>query len=263
VGAALFNLRLAVRSRGRLPIVRRPDAGQAGAVARLSLGPPAAPDGAVVALAGAIGRRRTNRQPYADAPVPGDVIEELRAAAAAEGATLTVPGPAERTAILSLIRTAHNRQVTDPAYRHELEGWTRTWPGRRDGLPRKVLGPRDVQDALPVRDFAAGRGPSRPAAQFERHPTLVVLSTNGDGPDQWLRAGQALERVLLTATVRGLAAQPMTQPLEVPELRSLLAQDATGRQAQVILRVGYGKPVARSPRRRLPEVLDRPDDPAT
>jgi nitroreductase len=247
-----------------MPVVRRPDPAEAGVVARLTLGPPVASDGMVRLLANAIGRRRTNRQPYADVPVPLAVVEELRDAAVAEGATLAVPGSVERTAILSLIRTAHSRQLADPAYRRELDGWTRTWPDRRDGVPPKVFGPRDGQGAVPVRDFGvSGDDPARRAAQFERHPTLVIISTNGDGPDQWLRAGQALERVLLTATVRGLAAQPMTQPLEIPELRALLAQEAVGRQAQVILRVGYGKPVSRSPRRRLPDVLDRPGDPGS
>jgi hypothetical protein len=82
-----------------------------------------------------------------------------------------------------------------------------------------------------------------------------VLSTSGDGAEQWVRAGQALQRVLLVATHHGLAATPMSQPLEIPTLRELLTDVGTGRWAQVILRIGYGQPTAATPRRPLDEVL--------
>jgi nitroreductase len=109
---------------------------------------------------------------------------------------------------------------------------------------------------LPLRDFGLTR-PDEPrrSAHFEARPTLVVLGTATDTPDQWLRAGQALERVLLTATLRGLATTPMSQPPEVPRLRELLAAPHDGTVPQVILRLGYGPASAASPRRPVSEVL--------
>jgi hypothetical protein len=86
---------------------------------------------------------------------------------------------------------------------------------------------------------------------------MVVLSTDADGPEQWLRVGQALERTLLTATVRGLASTPLTQPLELPELRELLTPPDGPSYPQVILRLGYGRAVPHSARRPVPEVLLR------
>ena len=70
-----------------------------------------------------------------------------------------------------------------------------------------------------------------------------------------MRAGQALERVLLVATVHGLAATPMSQPLEMPGLRELVTDTTAGRWAQLILRLGYGQPTTPTPRRPLAEVL--------
>jgi hypothetical protein len=81
-----------------------------------------------------------------------------------------------------------------------------------------------------------------------------------DTADQWVRAGQALQRVLLIATVHGLAATPMSQPLEIPTLRELITDTGTRRWAQVILRVGYGQSAAATPRRPLTEVLMPPSD---
>jgi hypothetical protein len=74
----------------------------------------------------------------------------------------------------------------------------------------------------------------------EHPPLLAVLATPGDGPMAWLAAGQALERVVLTAVREGLQASVIDQPSEVRELRDRLAAllDPPG-IAQAVLRLGY------------------------
>lgn len=81
----------------------------------------------------------------------------------------------------------------------------------------------------------------RGEAVFEKHPQIALLGTAKDGPLHWLRAGQALERVLLQATSDGLATSLMSQPLEWPELRSF-ARDPNSAAGFVhmLLRLGYG-----------------------
>jgi hypothetical protein len=156
------------------------------------------------------------------------------------------------------VRSADRRLRRDSRYRAELTAWTGPGPAHPDGVPHAAFGPWDALETLPLRDFGLTR-PTEPrrTAHFEARPTLVVLSTADDSREQWLRAGQALERVLLTAAVRGLAATPMSQPLELPALRELLA-DANGMaRPQVILRLGYGPACPASPRRALSEVLVR------
>ncbi len=263
VGAAILNLRLAMLVHGRTPVLRLlPDPTDPDLLARVSAGPPVAADGTVRALAEAIPRRHTNRRPFTAAAIPASVIEELAGAAAAEGARLAVADPVGRDAILGLVRTANEWWRTRTDYRAELTEWTLPYRGRRDGVPAQNFGPWDALERLPLRDFGLTR-PDAPRrdATFEAHPRLVVLSTYGDGPVQWLRAGQALERVLLTATVRGLATTPMTAPLEIPELRELLTDTRTGKWAQVILRIGYGPATVASPRRPVSEVLLREEGP--
>ena len=89
----------------------------------------------------------------------------------------------------------------------------------------------------------------------EPYPAIAVLTTDGDSPDHWSTAGEALQRVLLGATVRGLASTPFSQPLEIPALRELVSGSTAGRWAQVILRFGYAQPAALTPRRPLADVL--------
>jgi nitroreductase len=255
VGAAVFTLRVALGAAGRPATVRllpEPDV-----AARVTIGPSTAPSAAARALAGAIPRRHTNRRPFADKPIPFGTMEELAGAATAEGASLLTIGPELRDGVLSLTRTADNRMRSDPAYLTELGAWT-TPPGvgRRDGVPRQAFGPRATDSRLPLRDLALGNGAPTASVDFEPEPTLVVLFTPGDTVADWLRAGTALQRLWLTATVRGLAATPMTQLTEVSALRALLADSFTHSVAQTVLRLGFPlTPALPTPRRPLAEVL--------
>lgn len=268
VGAAVFNLRVALRARGWESRVRlTPDPAQPDLAATVRIGRAAAAPPAVVALAGAIPRRHTNRRPFADTPIPVATLTELENAARDEGASLLIADPIVRDGVISLTRTAENRMRTDPRYRAELAEWT-TPPGigRRDGVPREAFPPRDDQVALPLRDFALGHGAPTTIIAFEPNPTIVLLFTAGDTSTDWLRAGAALQRVLLTATLRGLAATPLSQLTEIPPLRELLADTSTGGVVQTVLRMGFPTaPAAATARRPLDDVLlaepDTPDLP--
>jgi nitroreductase len=257
VGAAVLNLRVVIRQTGRVPVWRVwPDPDEPDLVARVRPGPAAPPDPAVHALAAAIPERHTNRRPFDRLVVPADVLRELADAAAVEGCALHTADAVGRTAILSLVRTAEHRLRAAGRYRAELTEWTLPSPGRRDGVPPQAYGPWAALETMPLRDFGLTQPQlHRRDERFEPYPTILVLSTTGDDAEQWVRAGQALQRALLVATGHGLAATPMSQPLEIPALRDLLTDTATGTWAQVILRVGYGRPTAATPRRPLAEVL--------
>ncbi|MDG4764886.1 nitroreductase family protein [Solwaraspora sp. WMMD406] len=105
---------------------------------------------------------------------------------------------------------------------------------------------RDVGLATPRR--------VRSTERFEPFPTILVLTTRGGTERHWVAAGQALQRVLLLATVHHLATTPISQPLEIPAIRRMLANPERGVEAQMIIRVGCGPPAA-APRRPLAEVL--------
>jgi hypothetical protein len=258
VGAALLNLRLAIRAHGHQTQVHlTPDRDHPDLVARVSIDDPAAPPANVLALYEAIARRHTNRRPFADRPVPYGTMEELAGAATAEGAAMLTVDPELRDGVLSLTRTAETRMRTDQRYRAELTAWTTPGGvGRRDGVPRQAFGPRDTDGALPLRDFALGQGAPTATVAFEPDPTLILLFTDRDTTVDWLRAGAALQRLLLTATLSGLAATPLSQLLEVPKLRALLTDSVTGQVAQTVLRIGYPTtPALATPRRPIEEVV--------
>jgi hypothetical protein len=263
IGAAIFNLRVAAASLGYVTSVHLlPDRAHADLVAKVDLVPrPSSETPALASLFPYISKRRTNRQPFADRPIPQQTKQELAEAAGAEGAMLTwVPAGYRTRMLLDLVSDASFADADDPARTVERGRWV--GHGRsRDGIPSESLGPRPRIPSSPVRDLAvSAEDASRGPVWFEDRPTLAVLSTATDGPTDWLVAGQALERVLLVATRAGLSASLLNQPIEHKDLRGLVRDSRTAWTAsQVILRLGYGPDVAPTPRRPLHDVIDETD----
>jgi nitroreductase len=256
VGAAIFNLRLAVYSRSWEPATQVfPDHDDPELVARVCPGQPMSPDADLAALAQAIPRRHTNRLPFAPTVVPREILEKLATAARSEGAHLRLAGPATRTTVLSLREAAERRLRMRGTYRADattLARGTRTTPT----MPPRALGPWEALEAVPLRDFGL-RQPEllRQTGPDVPYPTIAILATAGDAAAEWVGCGQALQRTLLLATVHGLAATPASQPLEEPELRELMAEPGDGRWPQLVLQLGYAPPGAPASRRPLKDVL--------
>lgn len=253
-GAALLNLRLVLESMHIRPLVTLiPDPGRPDLLAVVRYGGRIRPTAATAQLVGVIPLRRTNRRPFLDQSVPRRFVTALAKAAESERCWLhPVEEPWQRAALRQLVLRAHRVQQADPAFLAEFAEQTRR------GISPAVAGPRpEPQDVWTLRDFAGGQGTIRvPGKDFEDRPLIVVLSSFYDGPGADLSAGQALQRVLLTATTVGLSGSFLSQPVEVPavreDLRRLLGGGLT---PQAVLRLGYGLPVPRSPRRPLHELL--------
>ncbi|MGW2689670.1 Acg family FMN-binding oxidoreductase [Streptomyces sp. NPDC001414] len=255
VGCALFNLRVAASHFGWEPVPRllpRPDQPDLLATVRLA--------GAVrpsdpTALYEAVWRRHSSRFPFSDRALPTTVVAELRDAARADGADLHLVSRADAGSLLQLIGEAEHRNDADADRAAESRRWVRATDRAADGLIPDVLGPQDSAGHIPLRDFAAHRRPGAPTAvPFESHPHLFVLATDHDRRADWLRAGQALEHVLLVVTVRGIRASLLHQALEWPDLRNRLIPPVDGRprHAQMVIRAGYGPEGPASPRLPVP-----------
>jgi nitroreductase len=263
-GAALFNLRVAAAHAGLVVEARLlPEPQDPLLLAAIHLADSAGRswDDDLARLHSAIRQRHTSRHPFAEKDIPEDVRATLQDAATREGAALLFPGPWHAETVLELVRDAESRDTLDPDVSEDLVRWTRLGPEADtavDGVPEYAFGPRKRDGKAPVRDFA-GRRPvaDRGTTAFEHTPHLALLSTRGDGPADWLRAGQALERVLLEATLVDLATSLTSHALENRELR-LLARDpgsGTG-QVQMVLRLGYGPKGPATPRRPVRDVLE-------
>jgi hypothetical protein len=203
-------------------------------LARISLGPPHVPTDRTKELAAAIDRCHANRGPFATEPVPIPVLVELRDTAEAEHAFLTVVGDRlHRERLAALIAEADRIQWHDPAFR------------------------REASPSLLHRTFDRGDGIAARDREIAEHaPALAVLSTMHDQPFDWLMAGQALARVLLTNTRHGLSASFLNQAIEVPSIRGYVRDLLGLAQPQLVLRIGRALQEAHdAPCRPLEDVL--------
>ncbi len=228
-GAALVNLRLAAAHFGHATSLEvlaghRRD----GLLARVRLEERSASTPETEEMFRAIPRRRTNRLPLDGRDPPEGLVTSLLREARREGAFLRPVEQEQRRVVADLVGEGDGRQWSSSRFRAELAGWTRTNSStRRDGLPGFALGMSDVAAFLQP---LLVRMQSRARAEADRDrrralgsKVLLVLSTQGDGVAEWVRAGVALQRVLLRATAAGLFASYFSQPIETPALRSRLA----------------------------------------
>ncbi|MBI1283960.1 MAG: nitroreductase [Thiobacillus sp.] len=255
---ALFNLRVAAAQAQLAATLHAPcNSDDPDCLATLELAPATAPDADLAALYDAVALRRTYRHIFADRPVAASVMEALAVAATQEGAWLHIlDSRTQRQQTGELVAEGDEEQWADPAWRRELAAWMH--PRRRgDGLTLPDLA-LPVAQAV-VRTFDMGYGVAARDIQLaDASPVLAVLGTSGDTLADWIAAGQALQRLLLTATQHGLQASFLNQPIEVASLRTKLRQ-ATGRSgfAQVLLRLGHAEKVLpAAPRRPLDEVIE-------
>ena len=111
-----------------------------------------------------------------------------------------------RAALAWAVETAERSVRLDSAYVRELAAWALP-PGstRRDGVPHTsyTARPERTEPNFPSRDYAHGRGWGMPpicTAPATRSAGVVcLLMTADDRRMDWVNAGQALQRMLLTS----------------------------------------------------------------
>ncbi|MDF2707154.1 nitroreductase family protein [Nonomuraea muscovyensis] len=266
-GAALFTIRTALRCEGFEPVVRvLPDPDRPSLLATVTLG-----EGTEVGdvdehtrtLGRQIEQRRTHRAGFTDLPLPDKLLDALVREARTEGAKLTPVGSPEAVEIVAaLTRAAQATQSADRVLNLEVIRWARP-PGssRGDGVPADAY-PRQAPRTdphFPQRDYAWRHewGTEGDQGQATATGVVALLTTRGDTREDWIAAGQALQRILLDACAHGVSAAFHTQALEMYHLREFLRQEVCGHEyPQMIMRLGITFDEGASVRRSLPEVLD-------
>lgn len=263
-GAALFNLRMAIRATGHdvaVWLLPDPDGDPALlASAEIVTGRILAPTSDEQELYDAIPRRHTYRWPFTGKRVHANILTELELTAAREHAWLRALYPFQGADWVHAAAQAEQELACDRAYLAELRQWT-SGAEHGFGVPAAAYGPQTLARHSPIRDFSCSWRDGRPLARFESHPQLLALATDDDRPLDWLRAGQALQRALLTATRYGVAASFLTQSLEFADHRRQArrwpAAWTFAETPQMIIRVGYpGRPGPVTPREEIPDVMD-------
>jgi nitroreductase len=260
-GAALFNIKTAIRMTGFNPLVwplPQPELAPT-VLAAVQAEPGRPPTFAEREMYEAIWQRHTNRNPFTSEPITQSTVVTLEQAASLEFAVLRMLTTSEAAVVLDLAARASAELAEDVAHTIELQRWIGA-KGSRDGIPAEALPSRPHREPSPVRGDLSAASPaiSRPSADYEESPQLAVLTTGRDEPADWLRAGQALQRVLLTATAHGVSTSFLYQSIELRDMRGDSAPDWPFPEIpQMVIRLGYGTQPTATPRRPLEDVLTR------
>ncbi|HET9080760.1 MAG TPA: hypothetical protein VFO01_09625 [Trebonia sp.] len=222
-GAALYNLRLAIRVAGRQPSVwLLPDLNLGSgllttvtseetrlASVEVTQGRPAPPDDTDQELYEALWLCRTDRRPYQYVPVPAAILAEMEDAAAHEHCWLrTLPGHQRRQA-LHAVASANKRLRKENKLTERLAELNMVRPAGFGPAPEG----RQAEKTPPARPASwledeltpfENRLRTPPAAR--RRTQLMALSTDDDRPLDWLRAGEALQHALLHGTRLSMSA---------------------------------------------------------
>jgi nitroreductase len=258
-GSAVLNTRVSMRALGFVPeVALLPDPAAPSLIGTVRAAGRCTPSDDDLLLERMILQRHTHRRVYRSHVIAEDDLLELRQAASAEGARLSVADAGARRRLAHLLRRAVRNQAADPELRDEVERWVRRGGQHYvDGIPSSALG----TSPFPVDSLVHGGHRGAPeAGEVEEElarSTVLAISTREDSRHDWVVAGMALDRLLLVATAKGLVATFADQALQDDAVRPEVAE-ALGiwGKPQVLLRIGRAlvdAPI--TPRRSLDDLF--------
>lgn len=261
-GAALALARVAAQHFGYAGLVDlQPDPRRPDLLGCIRLGAPHRPSRETEMLFAAIPKRRTTRRafrPHVDELLRHRLVEMAREN---NVEAVVIDSEAARRRVASLIGQADRRQMGDPEFRRELASWIRSRSAASgDGMSGALVGvpdPLSRAGAAVIRTFDLGDVAAARDEEFIAwSPSLLLLATLGDEELNWLNVGMALGLITLRAAAADIAVSYLNQPIEVPELRPVLAQAIGARGTpQILLRLGRAEPAPAAPRRPAYKVI--------
>ncbi|KUI32601.1 hypothetical protein [Mycobacterium sp. GA-2829] len=261
-GAVLHHLRVAMTASGWIAHVERyPNPNDHRHLASIDFSPMSYVTDGHRARAAAIGRRRTDRLPFG-APPDWDALEMLLRSAVDESlAMLDVIADDARPQLAEASQLTESLRLYDSDYHAELNWWT-GWLAVSDGIPQSSLVSAAESDRVDIgRHFPVTHGGlERRMSVPEDRSKVLVISAHDDTRRDILDCGETLSRVLLEATLAGMATCTLTHLTELRASRDIISSLVDRDLPQVLIRVGTAPALDAdaplTPRRRLDEVLE-------
>lgn len=271
-GAALSHLQIAIRHFGYdYKVQPFPDSNNTDLLSRVILYDRKETARGEDSLFEAITKRRTNRLRFEERELEVSLISKLQSVVmtdkGGEKSETTVwlhieKEEDKKNFLADLIAEGDRIQLSDKSFRRELASWIHSNRSHsKDGMPGYAFGFNDIMSHMGpfvLRTFDFGKGQAAKDRQLAAgSPALAILGTRSDEPMDWLKAGMALSRILLTAQNENVWSSFLNQPIEVPELRPKVQELVKEEKGfpKILLRMGYGKVVKPTSRRLVDEVL--------
>ena len=216
-------------------------------------------------LAAVIEKRQTNRSEYEDRNIDPILLQNLVEQTGATGIFTFANGTPLFEKLTDAVLQGNTAQMSDPAFKNELLSWIRFnkkhSESTHDGLSYAVLGapnlPRWVTEPIVKGSLKTKTQNKTDLKKIQSSSDMVLITTAINDIPTWIATGRTLERFLLLLTEAGIAHAYLNQPCEVPEVNTSLREKLTENNVypQILLRIGYAKPVAYSKRKDVKEVM--------
>lgn len=218
------------------------------------------------ALFEAIPRRQCSRAGYDGTALSAEQLRQLEEAGKGQGVSvMLLTDQQKKERIAAYVAEGNTLQFGDAAWAEELKSWVRfnarDAARAGDGLYGPVMGSPDVPGWLGrlfMRYAFSAKSQNRKDIRHIRSSAAIaVIFSEVDDIPHWIEAGRCYERLALQATSLGLRTAFINQPVEVAELRPRFARflGIGDRRPDLIVRIGRGPEMPRSPRRPVEEVL--------
>lgn len=241
-GAALHHARVALAAEGYRARIQLLPEGGLDHLARITIAEHIDVSATAMRLFQASLVRHTDRRPVSDTPVPAEALAAITEAAGAEGVGVHVLGPDQVLDLAAASSRAYETENQDPGYREELARWTGGARTDGTGVPDATIPLMPPLTTVPGRDF--GHEGALPVTEgHDKAAVYGVLYGAEDEPRDWLRAGQALSAVWLTATELGVGLLPFSAVVELPTSRQLIRHLLAGLGSPyLVVRLGIADP---------------------
>jgi len=196
--------------------------------------------------------RRTSHLEHDGRSISEKAQKQLRNCCVEEGIYLYLTSAvATKRRIDELIQHADLVQFADPAFRKELAYWIGEGVFGTSRLMSKLL-------KFIVARINMGRSQAqRDSALVMSSPVFGIFGSSGDDRVTQIKIGQVYERMCLLAASMNLWTQPMSQIVELPDLRDEVARIIPERNIvpEHPFRLGFATSPAPTPRRPLEQVI--------
>lgn len=198
--------------------------------------------------------RHTDRRPLLDLAVAQATVESVRGTASTFGISLHVLTRDQLIELAAATSSAQENELHDQATRAELDAWSGEHRPEGAGVPDAASPDRAAQTTMPARDFGHV-GTLDIDNTHHRMATYAILHGLADEPHSWLRGGEALSAIWLTATEQHLAVLPLSAAVGWPASRQALVRILSGiGHPYLALRLGTPDPTLPAPA-RTPRLL--------
>ena len=219
-------------------------------------------------ILGDIQKRQTNRSVYKGTIVQNSILNQLRELPTEENVRMHFfkNGDSSFSSLTDLIKKGNEIQMNDERFKNELLSWIRLNKRQvektNSGLSHKVMqapsmpgfiGKRIVRSFLtPAKQNKSDREKIKSSSHF------ILLTTKNNCPEEWIRSGLFLERLLIKLTSLGIASAFINPPCELESLSGELQKTLpiNDEVPTLILRIGYADRMPSSPRKTVENVID-------